>query len=75
MKRGRPGHKLGETKCDTCGHILTDDNAVFMKNRLRGRCHSCFSHKAGGNDKIVRSYAGIESRNNPFGRRGKVLMR
>lgn len=75
MNPGRPGHKLGKTQCDTCGHVLTNDNAVFMKNRLRGRCKKCFSHVAGGNDKRTKVFDGTESKNSPFGGPGKVMMR
>lgn len=75
MKRGRPGHRIGETKCDTCGHVITNDNAVWMLNRLRGRCKNCFSHEKGGNDKRMKLFDGTESTSNPFGGRGKVLMR
>lgn len=75
MAKGRRAHTLGESKCDVCHHTITSFNAVFMRNRLRGRCKDCFSHEAGGNDKRVRLYNGTESAHNPFGGKGKVLMR
>lgn len=74
MNPGRPGHRLGITKCDKCGHVITVHNAEWMKNRLRGRCKHCFTHKAG--DVIEKKvYDGTDSRKSPFGGRGKVLMR
>lgn len=79
MNPGRPGHRLGVTKCDVCDHIIDSHNAVWMISKahraLRGRCKNCFSHKAGGNDKKKKVYEGNDSLNNPFGGLGKILMR